>query len=144
MAEMLSLDRKDREEPQNVVSRLTEEFLLDVRTEGIPMERAIRMPVANLSLLGEGVSSLSKLIEALPKNTESKETLYRVVNANKGDVLKVAKDGNFYGLIKPESGMSRFAKFEEVKAAANEICASNENDGVAKWMEEKLDLPYYK
>ena len=39
--------------------------------------------------------------------------MYRLANADVGDVLKLAKDGNFWGAYKTAAGGSKFAKLAE-------------------------------
>ena len=71
--------------------------------------------------------------------------LCRYLNIPTSKIAAFGDDFNDIGMLKLcGKGIAMENAIEEVKAAANEICASNENDGVAKWMEEKLDLPYYK
>ena len=48
-------------------------------------------------------------------------------------------DFNDIGMLKLcGKGIAMENAIEEVKQAADEVCASNENDGVAKWIEENL------
>ena len=48
-------------------------------------------------------------------------------------------DFNDIGMLKLcGKGIAMENAIEEVKQAAGQVCASNENDGVAKWIKENL------
>ena len=67
--------------------------------------------------------------------------LCRHLNIPASKIADFGDDFNDIGMLKLcGKGIAMENAIEEVKAAANEICASNENDGVAKWMEERMDL----
>ncbi len=95
----------------NELSAMTEEMLLDVRKDGSSKEKSMTMPIAQLSTLGAGVSSLIPAFNTVTQTlTFDTAGLYKVVNKEATDVFKVAKDGNYWGALKKAEGGSRFAK----------------------------------
>ena len=72
-------------------------LLADART-ALNSRDVLSVPIAELSTLGAGVSS--SLIPALNTVTQTTsiaaDGLYTVANAGVGDVLKAAKNGNFW------------------------------------------------
>uniref|UniRef100_UPI00405674CD hypothetical protein n=1 Tax=Acetatifactor sp. TaxID=1872090 RepID=UPI00405674CD len=79
---------------------LTEQLLLDARNT-ISSNNALSVPIAELSTLGAGVASLVPTLNTVTQTTTiAPEGLYQLANAGVGDVLKVAKNGNFWGAFK--------------------------------------------
>ncbi len=114
---------------KNEVSAITEELLLDIRKEEIPKDRAIAMPIAELSSLGAGVSSLIPAFNTVTQTTSiNVRGLYQLANASIGDTLKVAKNGNFWGAFKTAEGGSKFAQLTAVDPiSATNTIAMNAN-----------------
>lgn len=120
MSEILSTN--DELSGKNELSAIAEELLLDVRKEEIPNDKAITMPIAKLSSLGAGVSSLIPAFNTVTQTTNMNVSgLYQLANASVGDALKVAKNGNFWGAFKTAEGGSKFAQL----TAADPISATN-------------------
>ena len=70
-----------------------------------------------------------KAIEALCKNT----------NIRAEQIASFGDDFNDIGMLKLcGKGIAMQNAITEVKQIANDVCLSNENDGVAKWIESKL------
>lgn len=83
----------------NNLVELTGEMLIDIRKE-IANNKTISMPIAELALLGTGVSSLLPTLRTVTQTTTfNVQGLYQLANAGVGDALKVAKNGNFLGCI---------------------------------------------
>lgn len=100
-------------EPQTDVIQIAEGLLFDART---PIENAstISMPLAELSTLGAGVSSLLPALRTVTTTTSvDMKGLFRVANAASGDILKMAKNKNYWGALKTADGASKMAQFAE-------------------------------
>lgn len=93
------------------ISTMTEQLLLDVRTEDISKDRSIAVPIAQLSTLGAAVSTLIPALNTITNTTTMDMSgLYRLANKSVGDTLKVAKNNNFWGAFKTAEGKSKFAQ----------------------------------
>lgn len=100
---------------------MTEEMLMDAR-KGIANTKTLSMPIAELALLGAGVSSLIPALRTVTQTTTiNTQGLYQLANAGVGDVFKVAKNGNFWGSFKTVDGTSKFAQLQ----AAGPLTATN-------------------
>lgn len=107
------LSEKDRED---LVTRAEE--MLDEVSSNLPGKAYISMPVSQLSSLGAGVASLLPAFQTVMGSMNvGTETLYRVVNADIGDALKVAKNGNLWGALKTAEGGSKMAQLQAVNGA---------------------------
>ncbi len=104
------------------IAAITDELLFDVRSTEVPRDKATIMPLAELSSLGAGVSSLIPAFNTVTQTTTMNvQGLYQLANASVGDTLKVAKNGNFWGAFKTAEGGSKFAQL----TAADPISASS-------------------
>ncbi len=75
----------------------------------------ISMPIAQLATLGGGVSSLIPALNTATQTASiATDGLYRLANAEVGDALKVARNGNFWGAFKTANGKSKFAQLQAV------------------------------
>lgn len=75
----------------------------------------ISMPIAQLATLGGGVSSLIPALNTVTQTASiATDGLYRLANAEVGDALKVARNGNFWGAFKTANGKSKFAQLQTV------------------------------
>lgn len=91
---------------------MTETMLMDIRKE-LQSNKTLSMPIAELALLGAGVSSLIPSLRSVTQTTTfNTQGLYQLANAGVGDVLKVAKNGNFWGAFKTADGASKFAQLQ--------------------------------
>ena len=123
MGDIANINTSDGEitEQKTDVAEMTDALLADVRNAGVPAEKSISMPIAQLSTLGAGVSSLipafNMVTQTMTMNTQG---LYQLANASVGDALKVAKNGNFWGAFKTAEGGSKFAQL----AAADPVSAT--------------------
>lgn len=80
------------------IVELTEDLLADSRTN-INSKKSINFPIAELSTLGAGVSSIIPAFHTITQTTTiANEGLYRITNAVVGDTLKIAKDGQAWGV----------------------------------------------
>lgn len=96
----------------NNLAEITEEMLLDVRKE-IANTNTLSVPIAELALLGTGVSSLLPALRTVTQtSTINTQGLYQLANTAVGDTLKVAKNGNFWGAFKTADGTSKFAQLQ--------------------------------
>lgn len=94
------------------LAEMTEEMLMDARKE-IANTKTLSMPIAELALLGAGVSSLIPALRTVTQTTTiNTQGLYQLANAGVGDALKVAKNGNFWGAFKTADGASKFAQLQ--------------------------------
>lgn len=97
------------------IAAMTDAILVDVRSEQLSTEKAISMPIAQLSSLGAGVSSLIPAFNTITQtSTINLQGYYKLANASVGDILKVAKNGNFWGAFKTAEGKSKFAQLQAV------------------------------
>lgn len=105
------------EKENNGLAEQSIELLEAARTD-IPNERTKVIPLAGLSTLGAGLSSL---IPELRKVTETISLdadglgLYRIANVAEGDILKKAKDGTYWGAMKRADGSSKMGKLASVE-----------------------------
>lgn len=100
-------------EENTSLEEVTNSMLVDARSKSTE-NNALSVPIAQLSTLGAGVSSLIPALNTVTQTTTvATEGLYRVVNAGAGDILKVAKDGTSWGALKTAGGASKMAKLQE-------------------------------
>ena len=67
------------------------------------------------------------------------EELCRHLNISSSKIAAFGDDFNDIGMLKLcGAGIAMENAIEEVKSAADSVCPSNENDGVAKWIEKNL------
>ena len=98
---------------QYSIVELSKDLLADTRTN-INSKKAISFPIAELSTLGAGVSSLIPAFNTVTQTTTiASEGLFRIANAAIGDTLKMAKDGNAWGAMKTATGKSKMVKLSE-------------------------------
>jgi len=98
--------------PEYDLIELTEGMLVDARST-INSRKILSVPIAELSTLGVGVSSLIPALNTVTQTTTfTTEGLYQLANAGVGDALKVAKNGNFWGAFKTADGASKFAQLQ--------------------------------
>lgn len=70
-------------------------------SDGHNNRNIMSVPIAKLSTLGAGVSSLIPALNTITQSTTmATEGLYRLANAGVGDALKAAANGNFWGSLK--------------------------------------------
>ncbi|KGP76525.1 hypothetical protein JT05_04280 [Desulfosporosinus sp. Tol-M] len=97
---------------ENDLMELTVGMLLDARAT-IYSGKTLSVPITELSTLGAGVSSLIPALNTVTQTTTfATEGLYQLANAGVGDVLKIAKNGNFWGAFKTADGASKFAQLQ--------------------------------
>lgn len=115
MGEIININKTNKLETINSekeLIELTEQMLLDARS-AISSNNALSVPIAELSTLGAGVASLVPALNTVTQTTTmATEGLFRLANAGVGDVLKVAKNGNFWGAFKTADGASKFAQLQ--------------------------------
>lgn len=88
----------------------------------IVQENTISIPIAELSSLGTAICSMiPSLRKVTHKISFATDGLYRIVNAETGDVLKNAKDGNFWGAMKSLKGTSKLAKLSEAESISGTV-----------------------
>lgn len=111
----LSVDENNNElvESTENLTDVAESALSDLRTKSAS-KTVMSMPIAQLSTLGAGVSSLVPALRTVTHTTTvNVDGLYKLANAAVGDTLKVAKNGNFWGAFKTANGSSKFAQLQE-------------------------------
>lgn len=101
---------------------VTQGILVDARTT-LDSKKSLSVPIAELATLGAGVSSLIPALNTITQTTTiTMDGMYTLANAGVGDVLKVAKNGNFWGAFKTADGASKFAQLQ----AAGPISATTQ------------------
>lgn len=106
-------DENQFEKGKNL-SEITEYLLLDARTV-LENKKMIKVPIAELASLGAGVASLIPAFNtATTTTTLATDGLYRIANYAKGDVLKMAKNGNAWGAMKTATGKSKMVQLSSV------------------------------
>lgn len=92
----------------------TDEILFDARAELVNTD-TLSMPIAQLATLGAGVASLLPMLQtAIHTTSINTSGLYRLANEAVGDVLKVAKNGNYWGALKTADGASKIVQLQSV------------------------------
>ena len=115
MGEIIKIDNNEIENVSsgNGILALTEGMLAEARSAINNSSKSLSVPIAELSTLGAGVSSLIPALNTVTQTTTiATEGLYSLANAGVGDVLKVAKNGNFWGAFKTADGASKFAQLQ--------------------------------
>ena len=94
------------------IAQYTEQLLVEARSVPVPEESSIIMPLAKLSTLGGGISSLIPAFNTVTQtSTVNMGGLYRLTNKAAGDMLKEStKTGDFWGAFKTAEGGSKMAK----------------------------------
>lgn len=94
------------------IETVSYELLQDAKTV-LDSHETISIPIAELSTLGAGISSLIPAFRTVTQSTTfAMDGLYTLANASVGDVLKVSKNGNFWGAFKTAEGTSKFAQLQ--------------------------------
>ena len=115
MGEIIKIDNNEIENVSsgNGILALTEGMLAEARSAINNSSKSLSVPIAELSTLGAGVSSLIPALNTVTQTTTiATEGLYSLANAGVGDVLKVAKNGNFWGAFKTADGASKLAQLQ--------------------------------
>ena len=95
---------------------VTQSLLADART-ALNSSGVLSVPIAELSTLGAGVSSLIPALNTVTQTTSiAADGLYTIANAGVGDVLKAAKNGNFWASLKTADGASKMVQLQEAGA----------------------------
>ena len=77
-------------------------------------KQTMSMPIGELASLGGGVASLLPSLRTVTQTTTvHTQGFFRLVNAETGDALKTAKNGNFWGAMKTAEGKSKFTQWQE-------------------------------
>ena len=80
-----------------------------------------------------------KLSKKAATKEKAIEELCRHLNIESSQIAAFGDDFNDIGMLKLcGKGIAMENAIEEVKNAADQVCASNEKDGVAKWIEDNL------
>ncbi len=103
-------------EKQNELRQVTDALLMDTSTE-LAKRQTMSVPITSLASLGAAVSSIAPALRTVTETTTvNMQGLYTLANAGVGDVLKVAKNGNFWGAFKTADGASKFAQLQQAGA----------------------------
>lgn len=107
---------------------LANDILLDTKSL-MEDKKVISMPIAELTTLGAGVSSLIPALNtATTTTTISADGLFKIANMAVGDTLKMAKNGNAWGAMKTTSGTSKMvqlAKAEPLTSTSKMVSSIN-------------------
>lgn len=116
MGEVINLNHSGNLEginTENDLLQTTEELLRDVRID-LSEKKIMSVPITELLILGAGVSSLIPALRTVTHTTTiNAQGLYRLANASTGDILKTAKDGNFWGAFKTADKKSKLVKLQQ-------------------------------
>lgn len=115
MGEIISFGNSSEVGPRDdekMLLEVSQDLLVDSRTT-LEDKKALSVPIAELSTLGAGVASLIPALSTVTQTTTiAVDGLYRLANAGIGDVLKAAKNGNFWGAIKTADGTSKMVQLQ--------------------------------
>lgn len=131
MGEIINLNNASEITPvsgEDALLEVTQGILVDARTT-LDSKKSLSVPIAELATLGAGVSSLIPALNSITQTTTiAMDGLYTLANAGVGDVLKVAKNGNFWGAFKTADGASKFAQLQAtgpISATTQTVAAIN-------------------
>lgn len=131
MGELINYNKSNEIETvsgENGLVELTEGLLMDARNS-IINNKALSIPIAELSTLGAGVASIVPAFNTVTQTTTiATDGLYRVANAAAGESLKKASDGTSWGALKTTAGgskMGKFAKVDSLSATTQSAAAFN-------------------
>jgi len=100
------------------VTGIAEGLLLDTK-DYLATKQVITMPITELATLGTtGLELLPKFRTITSTTTLHTDNLFRLANAEVGDVLKTAKNGDNWGAIKTAEGKSKMARFQSVNGVS--------------------------
>lgn len=103
----------DLENSLNELAEFTYDPLVDVKTF-IDSNKALSVPISELSTLGAGVSTLIPALNTVTHTTSfATNGLFRIANKAAGDTLKLAKNGNAWGAMKTAEGGSKMVQLAE-------------------------------
>ena len=109
-SEAVSAHKTEKTSPY--VIEIADGLLFDARAD-LRNKKNISMPIAELATLGAGVASLLPAFRTVTQTTTiNSQGLYQLANAGVGDILKVAKNGNFWGALKTADGASKLAQLQ--------------------------------
>ena len=114
------------ESQKNEIDCFTEGILLDIRKESVPMDRAISVPISQLSLLGAGVSSLIPAFNTVTQTISFDTTgLLQVSNNIMNDTLRRAKSGELYPTFLKSGKMAYLKEVDSIKATSEIALKTN-------------------
>ncbi len=112
-AEPVAVDAALPEAQSKSIVAVAEQMLVEANVD-LSMQGAVRIPVAELSTLGAAVTTMMPSLRTITQTTSISGTgLYRLANAEIGDTLKAARDGNFWASLKTADGTSKMVKLAE-------------------------------
>lgn len=94
---------------------IASENMLKITRSSLSDENSFKVPLTELNGLGAAAVAVSPLLKNyLSAGNASAETLYRLANYAEGDMLKKARNGNYWGAFKTSTGSSKFVQLQEV------------------------------
>lgn len=103
MTEIININTSDKgvAAQSTDITSVTEALVLDARNTEISKTTSLSVPIAELSTLGAGVSSLIPAFNTVTQTvTMNTQGLYQLANASVGDTLKIAKNGRHLKLLR--------------------------------------------
>lgn len=95
------------------LEKISKTMLDDVRSNKLK-EEALSVPIAQLATLGAGVAALIPAFRTVTATMSVDTTgLYRIANAEEGDTLKKAKNGNFWAALVNKKKKSKMVQLQE-------------------------------
>ena len=123
-----SINEVQKVEKTNSLMENTQDILQETRAL-VESKDTMSVPITELSTLGAAVSSLIPALNTVTQTTTiAADGLYTLANAGVGDVLKVAKNGNFWGAFKTADGASKFSQLQAagpISATTQTVAAFN-------------------
>lgn len=114
MDEIVNANKLEKSNEENRLIKLTEDLLMEAR-DSINNGKTLSVPIAELCTLGNGVSVLVPAFNTVSQTTNiPADGLFKIVNAEIGDTLKRAGNGNVWGAMKTATGSSKMAQLAEV------------------------------
>lgn len=99
-----------KSEKKSEIELMTEDLLLDTMGKSND-EKTIKIRISELATLGAGASSLIPKIAQITQTVSiPNDKFYRLVNKGTGEVLKKAKNGDYWGSLKRVDGSSKMLR----------------------------------
>lgn len=114
MSDVIKMNTTILEADQNELQSLADAMLIDVE-RGMKNKSVMSMPITSLAELGSVASSLVPVLQTVTNQSASTvQGVYTIANIDAGDVLKAAKNGNYWGSLKKADGSSKMAQLKQV------------------------------
>lgn len=114
MSDVIKMNTAISEVDQNELQSLADAMQIDV-DRGMRNKSVMSIPITSLAELGSVASSLVPLLQmATNQSASTAQGIYTIANIDAGEVLKAAKNGNYWGSVKKADGSSKLAQLKQV------------------------------